>query len=336
MRFVLSLVVGLIFFVSATVRAQLDPLLMQAERELAQVSAIHRTIPGLLTEAAERFLDFPSSMQGRLTVSSTEPVPTTNQAAPGTIYFLPYRGARVALYDGSTWRYYSMSSTPSYALAGRTAGTNYDVFLYNNAGTPAIESPPTAWTNDTTRATALTTQNGILVKSGDATRRYIGTFRATAATTTVDTSSQRFVWSYYNREPRFMVRLETTNNWTGTNAISAMNGSAANIVEFVVGVNEVLLTGRVLAAHIGTNATARTVASSLCIDNNNATDLDIYGSRSLNVARVQTQATGYEYPAAAGYHYWQWVEVSNTNCQFYGDDAGDGRLQSGFYAWVEG
>jgi hypothetical protein len=72
------------------------------------------------------------------------------------------------------------------ANAGSTAtGTTitafnvvYDVFLYDSGGTPTLEI--LAWTGNTTRATALTTQDGVLVKSGDASRRSLGTVRPTA------------------------------------------------------------------------------------------------------------------------------------------------------------
>lgn len=39
---------------------------------------------------------------GRLTLLSGTPVPTTDQLAKTTIYFAPFRGNRIALYDGSS------------------------------------------------------------------------------------------------------------------------------------------------------------------------------------------------------------------------------------------
>lgn len=53
-----------------------------------------------------------------------------------------------------------------------------------------------AWTDDTTRTDALTTQDGVLVKSSDKSRRYLGTFRTTSATTTEDSAANRFLFDY--------------------------------------------------------------------------------------------------------------------------------------------
>jgi hypothetical protein len=71
-------------------------------------------------------------------------------------------------------------SEVSASLSGLTPNTNYDVLGYNNSGTLALDL--VAWTNGTTRATALARQDGVLVKSGATTRRYLGTLRTTGTT----------------------------------------------------------------------------------------------------------------------------------------------------------
>ena len=73
----------------------------------------------------------------------------------------------------------------------------YDIFAYNNAGTVKLEL--CAWTNTTTRATALVTQDGVLVKSGVTTRRYLGTIFTSAAGQTADGVYTRFLYSFYNQ-----------------------------------------------------------------------------------------------------------------------------------------
>ena len=113
---------------------------------------------------------------GRLTLTSGTPVTTADVTGAGTLYYTPYVNGQIALYDGSsTWTVYTFTER-SLALTV-TSGKNYDVFAYNNSGTVTLELSA-AWTNDTTRADALTTQNGVTVKSGATTRRWLGTIRA--------------------------------------------------------------------------------------------------------------------------------------------------------------
>lgn len=101
---------------------------------------------------------------GRLTLTSGTPVTTSDVSNATAIYFTPFHGNKISLYNGSVWQLLSFSEI-SLALGTISSGTNYDVFAYNNSGTVALDSI-VAWTNDTTRATALALQDGIYVKSG--------------------------------------------------------------------------------------------------------------------------------------------------------------------------
>lgn len=177
------------------------------------------------------------SLQGfRLSLSSTLPVPPDDITAAVNLYAQPYRHNRIALHDGTKWTVVS-SGAFSIAIPG-VANTVYDVFCYSNAGTAALEL--LAWTNDTTRATALVYQDGVLVKNGAVTRRYLGTIRTTGtAGQTEDSMAKRYVWNYYNRVRREMrVRFGTAGWSYTTNAWRQANGSAANQLDFVIGVQE--------------------------------------------------------------------------------------------------
>lgn len=103
----------------------------------------------------------------RLTLTSTVPVTTSDVTGVSTVYITPYIGNRIALYDGATWNLRE-GVEGAIATGALSASKIYDVFVYDNAGTPASET--LAWTNDTTRATGLTYQNGVVVKTGDATQ----------------------------------------------------------------------------------------------------------------------------------------------------------------------
>jgi len=143
-------------------------------------------------------------VEGRLTLTSGESIPSSDVTAAGTLYFTLHNGNRIRIYDGSDWVVHTFAEL-SLSLS-ITAGKNYDVFIYDDAGTLTLELSA-AWTNDTTRADALVLQDGVYVKSGTTTRLHLGTIRASGANVTEDsgghntrnTASRRFVWNRYNQ-----------------------------------------------------------------------------------------------------------------------------------------
>lgn len=182
----------------------------------------------------------------RLTLTSVTPVTTSDVTAATTIYMTPYKGNKVALYDGTNW-HVRTSAEMSIAVPATTS-TMYDLFCYDNAGTATLEL--LAWTNDTTRATALVLQNGVLCKTGALTRRYVGSFRTTGVSgQTEDSFANRFVWNYYNRVPRTMRRFETTASWnySTTGVARQANGSTSNQLNFIVGWSEDEVTANLTA-----------------------------------------------------------------------------------------
>ena len=128
------------------------------------------------------------------------------------IEYLPYKGDTITLYDGAEW-IEVVFANPSVSVVGEAAGQNYDVFCYLSGGAPALEI--LQWTNDTTRATALTRQDGVLVKSGDATRLFLGTIRTSDSSEVADQTYQRLIWNMYNRLVR---TLYSSSNWAVTHS----------------------------------------------------------------------------------------------------------------------
>ena len=174
-------------------------------------------------------------MEARLTLETGVPISTTDQTAKTTLYLTPYKGNQIAVYDGtSAWSTLTLSADISITLAGLTAGLPYDVYVYSNAGTLALEL--TAWTNTTTRATARTLQNGVYVKTGATTRRYIGTIAIVATGQCEDSSVKRMVYNYYNQVTRLAVLSNINSHAYATAAWRAWNNDAANSqVMFMLG-----------------------------------------------------------------------------------------------------
>lgn len=171
---------------------------------------------------------------GRLTTESGVAVSTSDRTSQSTLYYTPFVGNTIALYNGG-W-FYAEFSEVSLALSGLTSGKNYDVFGYDPTGTGTLALElSAAWTNDTTRADALTTISGVRVKSSDTTRRLLGTIRTTGTTTTADTKRLRFVWNENNRVQRMLYALNGDTYTYGTNTIRQMNSGATYQVELVSG-----------------------------------------------------------------------------------------------------
>jgi len=249
----------------------------------------------------------------RLTLASAIAVSTSDVTAATTIYCTPYKGNKISLYDGTNWNTRS-SAQFSLALGTLTSGKPYDVFCYDNAGTPTLEF--LAWTNDTTRATALAYQDGILVKSGAATRRYLGTFYTTSATTTEDSTANRYLWNYYNRVSRAMQRLETAVTWTYTTAsFRQANGNSANQLNFVIGVSEETVSAELLVRVSNSNTNVQFVGGiGLDSTTSEATSGYLRGEQYTQASNVNlTQKASLNALIPAGRHYLAWLEYSQAS-----------------------
>ncbi len=193
---------------------------------------------------------------GRLTLTTATPITTSDVTAATTLYYTPYGGDQIGLYDGSTdWTAITFVEL-SLDISAYTADKNYDIWIYNNSGTAVMES--TVWTDDSTRATALATQNGVYVKTGDTTRRYVGTIRITAVTGQCeDSETSRYVWNMYNRANRSIYKTITSSHTYTSGTVRPWNNDATNKISFVFGVGDTIfcgITGTVSAGGIGKNA----------------------------------------------------------------------------------
>jgi hypothetical protein len=271
----------------------------------------------------------------RLTLTTGTPVTTSDVIGVGTIYFSPYKGNRIALYDGSNW-HMRTSAEMSIAVAAGVGGTVYDVFCYDNSGTPTLEL--LAWASQTARATALTTQDGVLVKSGATTRRYVGTVVNAGVSTTTDSVTRRYVWNYYNRILRPMRVVEATDSWAySTPAYRAANSSASNILDFVVGVSEDTVSAEVLAFGSNTVAAASQIVG-IGLDSfvGLATGCLVAPTNvTANYLTAMTAAVTI-YPGI-GRHFLAWIEYCTGGTgTFYGDNGTPAVSQSGIHGRIWG
>jgi hypothetical protein len=268
---------------------------------------------------------------GRITCSSGTAVTTNDKTSIGTIYFTPYKGNKIALYNGTQWSLSTFAET-SLALTA-TSGKNYDLFGYDNAGTFAIES--LIWTDDTTRATALVLQDGVLSKTGALTRRYLGTFRASGSNVTEDSFAKRFVWNYYNRVPRVLkAPLETADTWTYTTAaFRQANGNAANQLDFVIGVSEDPVRAEIKHSSQSSLTASTESLSGIGLDSTTSLAVGcLPGLAQTMVANYSVRIdASYEGYPGIGRHYLAWLEFSTASgtTTWAGDSGAPDKYQNG-------
>lgn len=93
-----------------------------------------------------------SVCDGRLTLATATPVTTSDQSAKSTVFWTPWKGNRVSLYSSTGWILRSFSEL-SVAVPS-TIFRPFDIFVYDNAGTLALET--VNWNQSTAALTNAT------------------------------------------------------------------------------------------------------------------------------------------------------------------------------------
>jgi hypothetical protein len=327
---------------------------------------------------ANIYVDRASPCAGRLTLTTAVPVTMSDVTAATTLYFTPYNGRKVGLFDGTRWQDYNLSeihihltevlscvvangdatvTTPANGTRGLVVGQEvtgahvpgattvlsitdsthfemsanasgdatedltfklpaskvYDVFLWNDAGTLRLEWGP-VWTSSTARATDIAWQDGIYVKNGATTRRYLGTICTTAtAGQTEDSISKRFVWNYYNRKQRSLYygMAAGTHTWD-TATYRQWNADTAARVDFVIGVWDDFTLSAYARGSIYTSDAAKSTYLGMGLD---ATNAAVANASTVHTV-ASTYQTAYFADAAStsllGAHYFSGVELQTT------------------------
>lgn len=185
------------------------------------------------------------------------------------------------------------------------ANTSITVDLANSYTTPDIYG-------FNTRATDLTLDSGKKVKSGDATRRYLGTIRITStAGQCEDSKANRFVWNAFNRVRRDLFKQDSTATWaTSAGSYAYARGQATNRLALVVGLAEEELT--LYAQETVSFATGAEVRK-LAIGEDSlaaAVGIESYAGGQSGVY-YRMQASLAKTPSI-GYHFYPWMEYGTS------------------------
>lgn len=285
---------------------------------------------------------------GRLTLTTAVPVLASDVTAATTVYYSPYVGGAIMLYDGADWKAYSYAEL-SQALSDATkspsaAGASkiYDMFVWVDGSTVRCTRGPgwdvgggSAIARGTgAGSTALTRVNGVLmnavdISNGPAASRgvYVGTI-ATDGSTQLNMkmapaaaagggNCRLDVWNTYNRRPVAAVSKDSTDTWSYTTGTwRSANNNNNNRVTAVFGLNEDAVTARYTG---GKDSGGGTDSVGVGLDATNA----FSGSPAMipdNSSNPATATAFYDGLPGTGQHFFQAVEYGNAGSNWYGDN----------------
>ena len=277
----------------------------------------------------------PSTNEFRLTGVSATPVMTADSTTLNTIFLTPFRGAQISLYNGNSWDLLS-SAEVSISVTGRTTDLPFDIFAFNSGGVVTLELLD--WTSATARATNLVRQDGVWCKTGDRTRRYVGSCRARSATTFhwvragVDLPAKLDLFNAdaANRVVITFSLIASTNTWNYTIATwRQAQGSTNYQIDVMVGLQEE-------SFHSSLRVTSRNSTISIARDvgigfDSTTAFTGLAGSTTNTVASQNAaQFAIIDHLPTIGRHFYAWLEISTATgtCTWVGDD-GALRIQSG-------
>ncbi len=332
--------------------------------EVADISTPAAPVCHLQTVSVPPSMGAPTPPQGRLTLVTGTPVMTTSQAAKTTIFYAPYCGSRIPIYNGTAFamtfftELSNLTTASSVGSAGPAAvanNSNYDLFVWVNAGVPTLTRGP-LWTSDTARGTgAGTTElerlNGIItnkvaITNGPAANRgtYVGTVRSNG-TATIDvifgaiaangTAAVLGVWNAYNRVDVTGLVGDSTDSWPySTSTWRSAHASDTMRVSLVSGLAEDSFSARYAAPITNTGGNSNAVVG-VGVDSTSSAS----GTKVIDTCTDGAFGNPFgDYVGQPlGFHFYQAVEFCQFNTgtnSFLGDGGAAADIQGGLtYEW---
>jgi hypothetical protein len=306
----------------------------------------------------------PVAPQGRLTLQSVTPVMTSSQAGKTVIYYTPYIGNRLPIYNGTIMvptaftelaNITTNSATGNAGLAAVAANSNYDLFAWSNGGTPTLTRGP-AWTSDTLRGTGAgttelekvdgiwTNKNAIANGPGARLGTYVGTVRSDLANQinfilggsgAGGVAAVLGVWNAYNRIDVRGLIASSSGSWSySTAAWRSAGGSDTMRVSLVAGQPEDFASFNYSAMAFDTG-TGYAVAG---IGQDSTTVMSGRGVQGSATSVIGGNPIGEHVSQPMGYHYFQALEycvATGGTMTWYGATGTPPFRQTGMtYAWM--
>lgn len=200
--------------------------------------------------------------------SSGDVIQTGDVTGTGTIFYSPFVGNTIPIWNGSTFKIVTFSElTTTLTSAGSPSNTIQDDCVFSNNGVPTLVTGP-SWTTVTPGAANRGTgagsaqitrlqgfwvnANSIIGYNGlssftipanqctivgslsvDATAGQVSAYRSWGQ------SRKNGYWNFYNRQPICMVAGDSTTSWSyTTNSFRVANGNVANAIQVFSGLPE--------------------------------------------------------------------------------------------------
>jgi hypothetical protein len=240
--------------------------------------------------------------------------PITSPQFPAGTTVVSVAGSNGTLSANAT----ASASAPSGSITFYHA--TYDVFGYLSAGNLALEI--LGWTNNNTRATDVTIQDGRHCKSGDRTRLYLGSYRLTSSTSTVDSEAVRFLWNCYNRRPRKLRKQIVPSSWVyAVGAWRPVANDAAHRIDVVLGL--VVEPIRLFCAMKGDCASAVSRYTGISIDQTGSWANNFDVTEAAQQAGPEVCNSHLVYTAATpGWHWFTQLELVGASSTQFGPEYG--------------
>lgn len=238
---------------------------------------------------------------GRLTLTTATPVLTADTLAQTTVYYSPYVGGAIMLYDGTNWKAYSYAELSqtladnTKSPAATTASNIYDMFVWVDGTTMRCTRGP-SWSTGGGSAVArgtgagsteLVRVNGVLmnanaISNGPVAQRgvYVGTIatdgsnqlnmKMNPAAAAGGGNCRLDVWNMYNRVPVSAVSKDSTDSWNYSTATwRAANNNNSNRITAVFGLNEEAVIAQ-YAAQAQSSTTGTSASAGVGLDSTSA------------------------------------------------------------------
>ncbi len=280
----------------------------------------------------------------RLTYSSANAVPTSDQLAQGTVYLCPVSAGLttdhgwISTPDGGVWTPHYTAQI-SVAFANIVNTKTYDLFLFNNGGTLVIVAD-VAWTSNSVRNHNLSSYQGWVANASAFTdvitgtiavpvnsARWLGCFYANGTNLGEDSLANRLLYNAQNRVIRPLFYQDTTANWSyASTTWRQARGVTTNQVAVVIGATGTALDLCLETVSEGSN-NSTSPQTGIGEDSTTVpTDAKFpvawtYVGQGVGTHRARHVVAATTYPAL-GYHYYAWMERMDNNVTgtFYGTD----------------
>jgi hypothetical protein len=284
--------------------------------------------------------------QGRLTLTSGVAVMTSSVSAANTVYYTPYAGDLIPLYNGTSMvptqftEVSQLTTDTTKSPAAVAANSCYDDFAWNDSGTFRVTRGP-AWTSITSRGTGAGTselqlQNGIYlnkqaITNGPAALRgtFVGSICSNGsllidfnfgAISSGATPAVLNVWNAYNRVDVDALVGDSTTNWTYTTTTLTWrqaNNNANAKATFLRGLSE----DTIEATYFGqTSSVSGTTNCALGVGLDSVTVVSgnpLYAQTTTSPVPIIASYTG---APSLGQHYVAMLEliIASAGCTIYG------------------